>query len=155
MSQELESFPPEPAPVLRQTARDSETERSEEIFDGWLDVDLNETDQSASAGSAVVTAPEANEITFEGTLRINGYAAGRIRSDTGTLIVDAGGEVDADISVHYAIIHGCVRGDIHAREKVELGGTAKVIGDIETVALSIEPGAVFEGRCIFVPQSAS
>lgn len=97
--------------------------------------------------------PEPREITFEGTLRINGYVAGIIRSSNGNLIVDAGGEVDANISVHHATIYGCVRGDIHAKEKVELGGSARVIGDIETVTLSIEPGAVFEGRCIFV-QSA-
>lgn len=98
-------------------------------------------------------APPPREIAFDGVLHVNGYAAGVIRSSDGHLIVDAAGEVDADICVRLATIYGCVRGDIRATEKVELVGSARVIGDIETVALSIEPGAVFEGRCIFVQAS--
>lgn len=152
MSQEAETFPPEPVPVL---PRDSDLSRAEEaIVDRWLDIDPNEIDPLADQ-SAVGSVPEPREITFEGTLRINGYAAGVIRSSEGSLIVDADGEVDADISVHDATIHGCVRGDIRAKQKVELGGSARVVGDIETVALSIEPGAVFEGRCIFVQAPAA
>lgn len=148
MSQKLENFSPEPVPVFRRTPGAPLALR-EEVLDGWLDADLNKADPLAADRSAVATVPEPREITFEGTLRINGYVAGMIRSSNGNLIVDAGGEVDADIAVHHATIYGCVRGDIHAKEKVELGGSARVIGDIETVALSIEPGAVFEGRCIF------
>lgn len=149
MSQELESLSPVPVPVSnRGSDLPQATEGSSER---WLGLD-HETDSLADQ-SAVAAVPEPREITFEGTLRINGYVAGIIRSSNGNLIVDAGGEVDANISVHHATIYGCVRGDIHAKEKVELRGSARVIGDIETVTLSIEPGAVFEGRCIFV-QSA-
>ena len=117
------------------------------------DTSQNETDQLPANHSAVAAAPQPREIAFEGTLRINGYVAGVICSNEGSLIVDADGEVDADIRVQDATIYGCVRGDIHAKQRVELGGSARVVGDIETVALSIEPGAVFEGRCIFVPAS--
>jgi cytoskeletal protein CcmA (bactofilin family) len=46
-----------------------------------------------------------------------------------------------------------VRGDIHATGKVELGSTSRVIGDIETPELAIQPGAVFEGRCAFPPST--
>ena len=102
----------------------------------------------------MAAAPPPREIAFEGTLRINGYVAGVVRSHEGDLIVDATGEVDADIFVNYAKIYGCVRGDIRATEKVELGGSARVVGDIETLALSIQPGAVFEGRCIFTQPAA-
>ena len=130
----------------------------DESLEDWLDVSdtsQNETDHPASDSSAVAAPPQPREIEFEGVLRINGYAAGVIRSTEGSLIVDVDGEVDADISVHDATIYGCVRGDIHAKRKVELRGSARVVGDIETVALSIEPGAVFEGRCIFVQASAA
>ena len=128
----------------------------DEGFDDWLNVSEAsqiETDHPATNQSDVALSAQPREITFEGTLRINGYAAGIIRSNDGRLIVEAAGEVDADISVHDATIYGCVRGDIHAKRKVRLGGSARVVGDIETVALSIEPGAVFEGRCLFVPAS--
>ena len=122
-------------------------------FDDWLNVSDTPETETAHPGknqSDITFPPQSREITFEGILRINGYAAGVIRSSEGSLIVEAAGEVDADISVHDATIHGCVRGDIRAKQKVLIGGSGKVVGDIETVALSIEPGAIFEGRCIFV-----
>ncbi|HEX6190477.1 MAG TPA: polymer-forming cytoskeletal protein [Pyrinomonadaceae bacterium] len=127
----------------------------DEGFKEWLTVShtlKNGTDHPATNQSDVALP---REIAFEGTLRINGYAAGLIRSTEGSLIVEPAGELDADISVHDATIYGCVRGDIQAKLKVELRGSARVVGDIETVALSIEPGAVFEGRCIFVQASAA
>ena len=130
---------------------------ADEGFEEWEDVSdgsPNETDHPATDPSSVAAAPAPREIAFEGTLRINGYAAGVIRSDEGRLIVEADGEIDAEISVHDATINGCVRGDIRAKRKVELGGSARVVGDIEAVALSIEPGAAFEGRCIFVASPA-
>lgn len=125
---------------------------TEELLEDWPHI-IDGPDQSAPEPFAerfLDAAPPPQEIAFDGVLRVNGYVAGVIRSNDGHLIVDAAGMVDADIFVHVATIHGCVRGDIRAAQKVELSGSARVIGDIETVALSIEPGAIFEGRCIFM-----
>jgi cytoskeletal protein CcmA (bactofilin family) len=83
---------------------------------------------------------------FEGTLRVDGYATGFLRSLTGTLIVGEFGEVEADIIVATAMIDGLLRGSIHATERVVLGSHARVFGNIESPALSIAPGAVFEGQ---------
>ena len=91
-----------------------------------------------------------HEFRFEGTLRIDCFVAGRIRSATGTLIIAETGRAEADISVAVAIIEGEVRGDIHATERVEIGNHASVIGNIEAGIISIQPGAVFEGRCVFL-----
>lgn len=131
---------------------------ADEGFADWLnvsDASQTETDHSTQNQTKVALPAEPREITFEGVLRLNGYAAGVIRSKEGSLIVEAAGEVDADISVHDATIHGCVRGDIRAKQRVIIGGSGRVVGDIETVALSIEPGALFEGRCIFVAASTA
>lgn len=137
-------------------SRAGRAREADEGFEEWLTVSApsqTETDHPATNQSDVALPAQPREIAFEGILRINGYAAGIIRSNEGHLIVDPAGEVDADISVREVTIHGCVRGDIRATRKVELGGSARVVGDIETVALSIEPGAVFEGRCIFLQAS--
>ena len=91
------------------------------------------------------------DFTWEGGLRIDCYVKGIISSGTGALIVSETGEVEADIFVPIAIIDGLVRGNIRATERVELGSNAKVIGNIETPALSIQPGAIFEGQCHFLP----
>lgn len=159
MSQEVETLTLKPVQILSPEDSLADPVRDpDESLEDWLNVgetSRNETDHRAMEPSAVAATPQRREIAFEGVLRINGYAAGVIRSNEGSLIVDADGEVDADISVHDATIYGCVRGDIHAKRKVELRASARVVGDIETVALSIEPGAVFEGRCIFVQASAA
>ena len=91
-----------------------------------------------------------SEFTFAGTLRVDCYVKGVIPSRTGTLIVGETAEVEADIVVAIAIIDGLVRGDIHATERVELGSHARVFGNIESPALSVQPGAVFEGHCHFL-----
>lgn len=158
MSQEAETLTLKPVQILSPDGSFAGPVRDpDESLQDWLNVNdtsRNETDHPAMDLSDVPAPPQPREIAFEGVLRINGYAAGIIRSTEGSLIVDADGELDADISVHDATIYGCVRGDIHAKRKVELRRSARVVGDIETVALSIEPGAVFEGRCIFVQASA-
>jgi cytoskeletal protein CcmA (bactofilin family) len=97
--------------------------------------------------------PVPGEFRFEGTLQVDCYITGLVRSHTGTLVVAESGEVNTDLFVPVAIIDGMVRGDIKATVRVEMGSSAKVLGNIETPSLRIEPGAVFEGRCHFVQSS--
>ena len=76
------------------------------------------------------------------------WLAGRtITSEKGTLIVSAGGHVEANVAVATAKINGTVNGDIYATERIEFGRTARVRGNIQTPALVVEEGAVFEGGC--------
>ena len=84
---------------------------------------------------------------FKGMLRIDGRFAGKIKSDKGTLIVSSGGRLDADVRVGTARVNGVVNGDITAAERIELGRSAQVRGNIQTPVLVIEQGAVFEGGC--------
>jgi cytoskeletal protein CcmA (bactofilin family) len=89
----------------------------------------------------------SGEVGFKGMLRVDGHLTGRINSEKGTLIVSSGGRVDAGINVAVAKINGTIQGDIVASERLELGRTAQVHGDISTPVLIIEQGAVFEGNC--------
>jgi cytoskeletal protein CcmA (bactofilin family) len=90
------------------------------------------------------------EASFKGMLRVDGHLSGQVKSDGGTLIVGNNGQVDADIAVAVATIHGTVNGNITASQRLELGRAAKVKGDIETPSLIIEQGATFEGSCRMV-----
>jgi cytoskeletal protein CcmA (bactofilin family) len=92
-------------------------------------------------GGTVITG----EASFKSMLRVDGRFSGRITSGSGTLIVGAGGQVDANIEVAVAQIHGVVNGDIIATGRIELGRAAKLSGNIQTPSLVIEQGAVFEG----------
>jgi hypothetical protein len=51
------------------------------------------------------------------------------------------------VEVSVAQIYGTVVGNVTATKRIELGRVAKVTGDIQTPALVIEQGAVFEGSC--------
>ncbi|HYJ47883.1 MAG TPA: polymer-forming cytoskeletal protein [Pyrinomonadaceae bacterium] len=95
------------------------------------------------------------EASFKGMLRVDGHLSGHVKSEGGTLIVGNNGQVDADIEVAVATIHGSVNGDITASQRLELGRAAKVNGNITTPSLVIEQGAVFEGNCKMVQQKAA
>lgn len=87
------------------------------------------------------------ETTFQAMLRIDGHLTGRVSSETGTLVIGASGQVDANVAVAAAVINGTVNGDIIATEKLQLGRTARVIGNVQTPRLVLEDGAILEGNC--------
>lgn len=89
----------------------------------------------------------AGEAVFKGMLRVDGNLTGRITSEDGTLLVGTNGQVDANVNVCIATIHGNVNGDIIASKRIELGRSAKVVGNIQTPALVVEQGGILEGSC--------
>jgi cytoskeletal protein CcmA (bactofilin family) len=131
----------------------------EATFRGLMSVDGIITGQLGAAGSVMTIkqrprngsadpTPELNgEISFKDMLRVNGHVAGKISSSKGTLIVDGSAKVEAEINVGVCVISGIVVGDVVGHQRVEVGSGAKVTGNISTPALSIKPGAVFQGDC--------
>lgn len=87
------------------------------------------------------------DTSFQMMLRVDGHLTGTVSSDGGTLIVGNNGQLDANISVGVAQINGTVNGDVSATERIQLGRTARVVGNIATPKLIIEDGAIFEGGC--------
>jgi cytoskeletal protein CcmA (bactofilin family) len=141
-SSETYTRPPTETAGTPKALTESET-IAREIKDGSL---------SGFVGSGTVITGESS---FKSLLRVDGRFSGRINSTTGTLIVGAGGQVDANIDVSVAMIHGVVNGDIIAGQRIELGRAAKLNGNITTPSLVIEQGAVFEGSCKMVEPKAA
>lgn len=106
--------------------------------------DIKEGRLSGYVGNGTVLTGETD---FQSMLRIDGHLTGKVFSESGTLIIGSTGRVDANISVASALVNGTVNGDIIASEKIELGRTARVVGNIQTPRIVIEDGAVFEGGC--------
>lgn len=109
--------------------------------------DIKEGRLSGFVGYGTTLTGETN---FQSVLRVDGHLTGRVTSDDGTLIVGSGGQVDANIAIATAVIGGTVNGDIIATERVELGRTARVLGNIQTPRIVIEDGAIFEGNCLML-----
>lgn len=114
--------------------------------------DIKEGRLSGYVGNGTVLTGETN---FQAMLRIDGHLTGRVSSENGTLIIGSTGRVDANIAVAAAVISGTVNGDIIAAEKLELGRTARVIGNVQTPRLVIEDGAIFEGSCTMLKAKES
>jgi cytoskeletal protein CcmA (bactofilin family) len=124
-------YPSEPA---RPVSTDSET-MARDIKEGRL---------SGFVGHGTVLTGETN---FQAMLRVDGVLQGTVSSEAGTLIVGSNGQVDANVAVASATVNGTVNGDIVATEKLHLGRTAKVVGNVQTPRIVIEEGAVLEGSC--------
>jgi len=133
--QNNDSYRPSPDSAPTAKALTESEAIAREIKDGSL---------SGFVGSGTVITGEAS---FKTMLRVDGRFSGRIASTGGNLIVGSGGQVDANIEVAVATIHGIVTGDIIASDRIELGRAAKLTGNIQTPSLMIEQGAVFEGSC--------
>jgi cytoskeletal protein CcmA (bactofilin family) len=86
-------------------------------------------------------------LKFETTLRIQGVFRGTIEA-SGDLIVDREAVVDADhITVSSLTVYGNVSGTVHAHDKIDMMGGAKVHGDVTAAKLRIADGVLFDGKC--------
>jgi len=85
-------------------------------------------------------------LSFAGAVAMNGKFRGELFS-ADTLFLGAEGEVEAEIQVKVGVISGQVKGNITARERIELSRTARISGNIVTPVLVLEEGASFDGQC--------
>lgn len=90
------------------------------------------------------------KLTFEGTVRIDGRFTGTIVTND-TLVVGEGAQVSAEITCGTLIVHGAVTGNVKASVLVELHPPARVVGNIETVALMVAKGVAWNGQCKMEP----
>lgn len=90
-------------------------------------------------------------IEFDGTIRIDGEATGRIYGAGGTLIVGEGAVVSAEIRVDSAILMGEVTGTVAAANRIEAHPPSQINGDLQAPVVSIEAGVVFSGTCVMKP----
>lgn len=86
------------------------------------------------------------DITSSGDFRLDGTLQGNIQLN-GKLVVGDSGVVNGNVMCQNANIIGTVNGNISVKELLSLHSTARVRGDILTNNLSIEPGAIFSGKC--------
>ena len=109
-----------------------------------------ESNVSTRAGDVHTLLGKGSEfegkLSFEGQVRIDGKYSGQI-STRDVLVIGEGARVNAEINAGTVIINGQVEGNIKATGMVELHPPARVKGRIETPALSMAKGVIFEGSC--------
>jgi cytoskeletal protein CcmA (bactofilin family) len=85
------------------------------------------------------------ELGGEENILINGRVLGSIKLN-GDIVVGQSGVVEADIEGNTIVIQGTVKGNVTARNHLEIQATGKMIGDITARSIDIKEGSTFEGR---------
>lgn len=89
-------------------------------------------------------------ISYQGSVQIDGRLDGELHTE-GTLLVGEQAVITAKISAGSVISRGQIKGDIVAKEKVQLLSTALMEGSLNTPQLSMENGVVLNGTVEMKP----
>ena len=92
-------------------------------------------------GTAII-----GDITSNGDVRIDGTLKGNITIN-GKLVVGSTGKIEGNVTCQNADISGEIHGRAEISELLILKASSKLIGDIITGKISIEPNATFTGTC--------
>lgn len=82
-----------------------------------------------------------------GNVVVEGNFNGTLKTSQ-NLRVGSEAKVKADVEAANAYVAGEIRGNLKVAGRTELTASAKVFGNIETKVVSIEPGALFNGKCV-------
>jgi cytoskeletal protein CcmA (bactofilin family) len=86
------------------------------------------------------------DIISNGDIRIDGSVTGTL-STKGKVVIGPTGKIKGEIICKNSEISGTIDGKVTISHLLNLKATCKIIGDIITSKLSIEPGAKFSGNC--------
>ena len=101
--------------------------------------------KSTTLGSILDPNIEINgNINVTANLVIHGKVNGNVTS-TQTLNTAKGSKIKGNIIAKNAMISGEVHGDLEVSEKIVLGQTAHLVGNLKASILIIEEGAKFDG----------
>jgi len=85
-------------------------------------------------------------IVSNGDIRIDGNLKGNLTTK-GKVIIGDTGKVSGEVNCKNFEVEGSVDGKVIVAELLSLRAKSKILGDIITSKLAIEPGAVFTGKC--------
>jgi cytoskeletal protein CcmA (bactofilin family) len=95
------------------------------------------------------------DIDFRGGCHIDGTVNGNVTADPDSesaLSISDIGSVDGGVTVPYVVLNGVVRGDVYASQRVELGPTARVIGNLYYNLIEMAIGAEINGKLVHQPE---
>jgi cytoskeletal protein CcmA (bactofilin family) len=87
-------------------------------------------------------------------LQIDGSVEGLVQLDDRKLTVGASAKLTADVVAREVVVYGSVKGNLRARDRIEIKKDGSVVGDLTTARIMIEDGAYFKGS-IEIDRTAS
>jgi cytoskeletal protein CcmA (bactofilin family) len=137
---------PEPvSPIINQppkTAPATWEEKPAMSTDSMRPLSATSDRSSARLGSSLHVK---GEISGSEDLLIDGSVEGLIQLDERKLTVGATAKVTADIIAREVVVYGTVKGNLRAKDRIEIKKDGSVNGDLTTSRIMIEDGAYFKG----------
>src|SRR5262249_16632207 len=98
------------------------------------------------------------DVQFSGGFHVDGHVKGNVDApaDSGaTLSVSDSGVVEGSVAVPNVVLNATVKGDSLAHDRVELGATARVTGNVYYALIEMEMGAEINGKLIHEPRKGA
>jgi len=95
------------------------------------------------------------DLQFDGGCHIDGTVKGSVSADldsSSAVSISEDGGVEGSVTVSYVVLNGIVRGDVYASQRVELGPTARVIGNVYYNLIEMAIGAEINGKLVHQPE---
>jgi len=105
------------------------------------------TSDRSSSGTARLGAGlhVKGEISGNEDLSIDGTVEGLVHLEDRKLTIGASARVTADVIAREVVVYGNVKGNLRARDRIEIKKDGSVVGDLTTARIMIEDGAYFKG----------
>ncbi len=97
------------------------------------------------------------DLGFEGGCHIDGIVHGSVFADRDPeafLSISEDGRVEGSVRVPRMALNGTVEGDVYCTERVQLGPTARVSGNLHYELIEMAAGAEINGQLIHQPAQA-
>jgi cytoskeletal protein CcmA (bactofilin family) len=91
------------------------------------------------------------DIDFSGGCHVDGEVIGNLRAtgpEPAVLSISESGRVEGSVQAPHIVLSGTVKGDVQAGERVELGATARVIGNVHYRLIEMAIGAEVNGKLV-------
>lgn len=91
------------------------------------------------------------DVNFSGGLHLDGTVMGNICAEEGTdavLSVSQEGIIEGSVRAPQVVLNGTVKGDVLATDRVELGPTARVVGNVIYNLIEMAIGAEVNGKLV-------
>jgi cytoskeletal protein CcmA (bactofilin family) len=102
----------------------------------------------AAPGASARLGPSLHvkgEISGSEDLHVDGSVEGLISLEDRKLTVGPSAKLTADVVAREIVVYGGVKGNLRARDRIEIKKDGSVVGDLTTARIMIEDGAYFKG----------
>ena len=105
------------------------------------------SDSSRAAASIGQGIRIKGEVTGTEDLFVDGFVEGKLNLAADcSLTIGPNGNIKADLVAREIIVRGKVEGKVVARDKLQIGSTGEINGEVQTGRLAIEDGATLRGK---------